>query len=316
MPPAPFLSRAVGRLRAAVRRAAPGRGFAGWSEPRRPDCPWCGSGRLGPGPAPADARRPSPWPALPAVRRPRGRPAATPDARPPAAPLDVADLPAGTVPFDTCADCGHVFQNPRRYLWRDPCLTAEELTPYPHGITGPTRRLAARRHRSAARALLSFPEPESWLDVGTGDGDFPAVARGFFPYTAFDGVDAGHRVVRAQAADRVEEAHLGRLTDPHLTARLRDRYDVVTMLHHLEGAPDPRAELRAALTVLRPGGHLLLDLTDPRAGRWTPPARPAPLHLPPRANIEAELRANGCTPLTTKARAPLSGAYRVLARRD
>lgn len=48
---------------------------------------------------------------------------------------------------------------------------------------------SVRRLRSTARAMLPFPEPESWLDVDTGDADFPEAARAFFPYTAFDGLD-------------------------------------------------------------------------------------------------------------------------------
>ncbi|HET9380355.1 MAG TPA: class I SAM-dependent methyltransferase [Streptomyces sp.] len=244
------------RARTAARAGAPSA-----VPPRRPDCPWCGSGRL--------------------------RPAAG---------------PAGGVPFEECARCGHVFQNPRP-------------RPRPSDGEGPlARRLAAHLHRSAARALLPLPEPESWLDVGTGEGRFPAAAREFFPYTSFDGLDTRLDVLRAQAAGRVEEAHVGRVTDPPVAARLRARYDVVSMLHHLESAPDPRAELHAALTLLRPGGHLLLHVTGPRgATSWPGPARP---HLLPRRNVEAELHAAGCPPVTTRTRPYLPTGYRLLARRS
>jgi SAM-dependent methyltransferase len=156
----------------------------------------------------------------------------------------------------------------------------------------------------AARAMLRrCPEPESWLDVGTGDADFPRTARGYFPYTSFDGVDPTHRVLRARAADRVEEAYVGRLTDPHIAARLRARYDVVSLFHHLERVPNPRAELRAALHVLRPGGHLLLDVADPRRLFALPPGTSHPVGL------RAELEARGCTVLTGE-RAP-----RLIARK-
>ncbi|MDG9716159.1 class I SAM-dependent methyltransferase [Streptomyces sp. DH24] len=292
VPSVPSSSRAAGRRRAAD-RVEPAHARADFHEPRRPDCPWCGSQRVSPRPpAPSGARR---------LR----------------AGLTVAHLAQGgpgDVPLDACGDCGHVFQNPR--------LTAEGLARHLHGraegrVARPLeRRLTALRHRSAARALLPFPEPEGWLDVGTGEGHFPAAAQEFFPYTSFDGVDTDRRVVRAYAAGRVEEAHVGRLTDPHIAARLRARYDVVSMLHHLERTPDPRAELLAALTVLRPGGHLLLELTGPRGSWWTAPADPADLHLPHPANVEAELHAEGCTILTAPRRARPSGRYRVLARRN
>ncbi|MFR0352122.1 methyltransferase domain-containing protein [Streptomyces sediminimaris] len=117
-----------------------------------------------------------------------------------------------------------------------------------------------RRHRSAARAILRLlPEPESWLDVGTGEAHFPETARKLFPYTSIDGLDPGPRVAYARHLERVEEAYAGHVTDRHITAILRGRYDVVTLLDRRSPVPDPRAELAAALTLLRPGGLLLVE---------------------------------------------------------
>ncbi|MGX1565040.1 class I SAM-dependent methyltransferase [Streptomyces sp. NPDC055506] len=242
-------------------------------EPRREDCPWCGSVRL----------------------RNRLRTG------------DLRQYKPGNFTVDDCRDCGHTFQNPR--------LTAEGLVHYRRTVRGAPRdptadalialRAGQDRHRSAARAMLPFGEPESWLDVGTGHARFPATAREFFPYTSFDGLDDTPDVVRAVPAERVEEAHVGRLSDPRISGPLRARYDVVSMLHHLEGAPDPRAELRAALYVLRPGGHLLIETLDPRSvfaallGRWwLPYDQPRHLHLLPPRNLRAELETTGCTVLT------------------
>lgn len=134
-----------------------------------------------------------------------------------------------------------------------------------------------RRLRSTARALRWLPEPESWLDVRTGDADFPEAARTYFPYTAFDGIDPTPRVLHAQAVELLEEGYRGRLTDPHLADHLRTRYDVVSLLNH---RADPE-ELRAALAVLRPGGHLLVESPDD-----------------PRPVLESQ----GCTIITTARR--------------
>lgn len=248
-------------------------------EPRREDCPWCGARTL----------------------RTRLR---TTD--------PTGHLP-GTFAVDECRGCGHVFQNPR--------LVTEGLA-LPHGdfYAGHLEDFAARvlsaravrrRHRATAHKLSALPEPESWLDVGTGYGHFPEAAREFFVYTSFDGLDPSPRVLEARAAGRVEEAHVGRLAGPGMTTRLRGRYDVVSMFHHLQHMPDPRAELRAALAVLRPGGHLVVEVPDPRSGfaallgrRWLPYGQPRHLHLVPVANLCAELECRGCRVLVVDRAAP------------
>ncbi|MFI5961603.1 class I SAM-dependent methyltransferase [Streptomyces asoensis] len=235
-------------------------------EPRRDDCPWCGSRCLRTRLRAPDLRH----------RRP------------------------GTFVVDECRDCAHAFQNPR--------LTAEGLALYP---AEGDERAGRARLRATARAMLPFPEPESWLDVGTGDASFPAAAKEVFTYTSFDGVDPDPRVERARAAGRVEEAHVGLLTAPEVLSRLRGRYDVVSMLHHLEHTPDPRREIAAALTALRRGGHLLLELPDPASasaavlGKWWPSHdQPRHLHLIPSANLRAELESQGCEIVVTDHRGP------------
>ena len=69
----------------------------------------------------------------------------------------------------------------------------------------------------------------------------------------------------ARHAERIEEAYAGHVTDPHITTLLRARYDVVTLLQRRSPAPDPAAELNAALTLLRPGGLLLVEAAPPEA---------------------------------------------------
>ncbi|MGW2619389.1 class I SAM-dependent methyltransferase [Streptomyces sp. NPDC001500] len=225
-------------------------------EPRRDDCPWCGSKRLRTRLRAPDLR----------LRRP------------------------GTFVVDECRDCAHAFQNPRLTPEGLELYAAEEDRPVDHA-----------RLRATARTMLRFGEPESWLDVGTGDAPFPAAARELFAYTAFDGTDPTPRAERARAAGLLDEAHVGQLTAPQVLARVRGRYDVVSMLHHLEHTRDPRRELAAALTALRPGGHLLLELPDPASafarvlGKWWHSYdQPRHLHLIPLANLRAELETRGC----------------------
>ncbi|MHB9862389.1 class I SAM-dependent methyltransferase [Streptomyces sp. YIM S03343] len=260
----------------------------GLPAPRRADCPWCGSDRL------RTRRRTAP-------RTARGG-------------RTTSAVTAGGV--GECQDCAHVF--------RDPGPSAEEAAlPDPPAWRFPAVR--RRRHLAAARALLPFPEPESWLDVGTGHARFPEAAREVFPYTAFDGLDPTPRVTRARAAGRIEEAHVGRLTDPRIEERLRARYDVVSMFDHLDRTPDPREELRAALSVLRPGGHLVVEVPDPDCafgallGKWwLPYGRTGRLHLLPLDNLRAELESRGCVIVATDSRTAhiphdLSAALSLLA---
>ncbi|WP_369388759.1 class I SAM-dependent methyltransferase [Streptomyces sp. CG1] len=264
-------------------------------EPRRENCPWCGSARLRTRLRASDPLRHRP----------------------------------GRFVVDQCRDCAHAFQNPR--------LTAEGLTFYHRDFYVRhleeftarvlSSRAVRRRHRATAYKLSALAEAESWLDVGTGRAGFPEAAKEFFPYTSFDGLDLTARVQQAQLEERVEEAHRGYLATPGTAARLRGRYDVVSMFRHLEQTPDPRAELRAALTVLRPGGHLVVEVADPRCtfaallGRWwLPHGQPRHLHLMPLPNLRAELEALGCTILVTDRQAPhipydLSGAVALASAR-
>ncbi|WP_372348774.1 hypothetical protein [Streptomyces sp. KL116D] len=121
------------------------RGTEGIHEPRRPDCPWCGSTKLG--------------------TRLRT--------------TDLLQHKPGTFTIDQCRSCAHSFQNPRltpeglNFYYRDfyDGLGADQA----ERIFG--AQTSTRRHRAATHALAHFLEPEAWLDVGTGHARFPAAAK-------------------------------------------------------------------------------------------------------------------------------------------
>lgn len=243
------------------------RGTERFFEPRRADCPWCGSARL------------------------EGRLRTT----------DLFQHKPGRFALDRCVDCGHVFQNPRlnpvglEFYYRDfyDGLGERDIG----GLFAGRRKTYVKR----AESLRPFAQaPGNWLDVGTGHGHFCEAARAVFPGTLFDGLDLSAGVELAERAGRVARGIRGGFVER--VAELADGYDVVSMFHYLEHSTDPRAELRAAHRALRPGGHLLIEVPDPESrfarllGRWWLPwLQPQHLHFVPVANLRRELSGLGFT---------------------
>ncbi|MEJ8639344.1 class I SAM-dependent methyltransferase [Streptomyces sp. MS2.AVA.5] len=237
-------------------------------EPRRPDCPWCGSTEL-------------------SVR------------------IRVPDLlqgKPGRFTLEQCGDCGHVFQNPRLSLdgldfyYRD---FYEGL-----GVSGAAQVFGTmgRSYRARAAMLQPFGTPTAWLDVGTGHGHFCDSARDVWPGTRFDGLDMSPAVREAEVRGWVAAAHQGQF--PELATGLVDRYDTVSMFHYLEHTREPLAELDAAAAVLPPGGHLIIELPDPESRlsrvlgpHWLPWFQPQHQHLIPIGNLRKALESRGFTVL-------------------
>jgi SAM-dependent methyltransferase len=232
-------------------------------EPPVATCPWCGGGEL-------------------------------------AALLTGADLmkcKPGRFTLQRCRSCGHVFQNPR--------LNAAGLEFYYRDVyDGLGAKRAERLFRAQkpayyarARLVRAHASPRRWLDVGTGHGHFPAVASQVLSATTFDGLDMSEGVETAWRLGRIAEAYRGQF--PDLAAELVGRYDGVSMNHYLEHTTDPFTELDAASTVLRPGGHLLIELPDPQSrlrllGRyWSQWCQPQHLNLFPCRNLRSALTERG-----------------------
>jgi SAM-dependent methyltransferase len=173
--------------------------------------------------------------------------------------VDTMQVKPGRFRYDRCADCRHVFQNPR--------LTPAGLDFYYRDFYGGLGRdsmeqvLGFGPGSHPARARSVPPTPRTWLDVGAGHGHFCLLARDVWPSTVFDGLDLGDGIEEAARRGWVENAYLGQF--PDLAPSLAGRYDVVSMFHYLEHTGDPRAELDAAALALRPGGHLLIEVPNP-----------------------------------------------------
>lgn len=251
--------------------AALAQGVDRFFEERRTDCPWCGGTEL---------RR-----LLAGGDRQHHRP--------------------GRFVLERCASCGHVFQNPR--------LNAAGLDFYYRdfydGLGGPEVergfRLAGPHYRDRAKMLRGHAEPKAWLDVGAGHGHFCNAARDIWPSTRFDGLDMGVSIQEAERRGWVDRAYQGLF--PDLADKLAGEYDVVSMHHYLEHTVDPRAELDAAARVLRPGGHLLIEVPDPEwpMGRlarswWHAWFQPQHLHFVTVGNLVAALRERGFRPVAVE----------------
>ena len=236
-------------------------------ESRLATCPWCGSARL-------ETR----------LRT-----------------TDLLQHKPGRFVLDRCQDCRHVFQNPR--------LSAAGLEFYYRDFydglgekqVGNTFAGRTRMYEERAESLLPFaPAPKNWLDVGTGHGHFCEAARTVHADTTFDGLDFTDGAELAERAGRVERGYRGSF--PELAPDLSGHYDVVSMFHYLEHSTRPDLELRAAHRVIRPGGHLLIEVPDPDSryarllGRWWLPwLQPQHLHFVPVQNLRARLTDLGFT---------------------
>ena len=235
-------------------------------EPRRADCPWCGSAAL------------------------RGRLTTT----------DLLQHKPGRFVLDGCQDCAHVFQNPRlneaglEFYYRDSYDGLGEKSA--NGLFEGNRAA----YRSRAELVKGLGAAGEWLDVGMGHGHFCKEAAGLLPDVEFDGLDLGDSVELAQREGRIRAGYQGSFVDK--ADDLAGRYDVISMYHYLEHTVDPKRELAAAMTVLRPGGLLAIELPDPECrwakvlGRWWMPwLQPQHLNLMPIGNLRAELSARGFT---------------------
>ncbi|WP_110240467.1 class I SAM-dependent methyltransferase [Nocardioides gilvus] len=232
---------------------------------------------------------------------------------------DLIQHKPGTFRLDECGSCGHVFQNPR--------LSPEGLDFYykdcydGFGGSEMERLFASERSEYEGRAAMVHavdPSPERWLDVGSGHAHFCLIARDQFPETSFEGLDLGD--VIDEAADRgwIDRAYRGQF--PDVAPELAGQFDVVSMHHYLEHTREPAEELDAAVTALRPGGLLMIEVPDPESptgrvlGRyWMPWLQPQHQQFISIGRLEEALVERGFTVLDRYRAKPVPGLDTVAA---
>ena len=200
---------------------------------------------------------------------------------------DLAQGKPGYFSLEKCRACGHIFQNPRLnprgldFYYRDyyDGLGAQSSEQWYAGMTN----VYASRAKSV-RQVCQLSQPKTWLDVGLGQGHFCCFARDIFPETRFHGLDRSENVSLALRLGWIDEAFCGQFTE--FARGHANHYDVVSLYQYLEHTPMPLEELNAAHTVLRPGGHLVIEIPNPEfrlsrvLGRfWIPWMQPQHLHF-------------------------------------
>jgi len=153
-----------------------------------------------------------------------------------------------------CRACGMVYRNPveKRETLRE---TYADTAP-PNEALVALHEAQRRSYRAQARRLRRFlARRGSGLEVGSYVGAFLAAARESRWH--FEGLDVNARV-NAFTRSRGFTAHDGDLESFH-----PDRvFDAVAIWNTFDQLPDPRAALRAARRLLRPGGVLALRVPN------------------------------------------------------
>ena len=201
-----------------------------------------------------------------------------------------------------CGACNFTFQNPRlneeglAFYYRDfyDGIGEDALDM----VFGATRELYLDR----IALVQKHGTPNKWLDVGCGHGHMFSHVRLALPATKLVGLDFGDGVDIAAARGWVDESLRGSF--PVRADELVGQFDMVSMCHYLEHTLDLRIELRAAHTVLEPGGHLLIEVPDPNSffarilGRWWMPwFQPQHLNFASTVHMAELLREAGFEPI-------------------
>lgn len=171
----------------------------------------------------------------------------------PSAPSKIWLDRGGPTRYRRCRDCGTVFASPC-----SPPSARQAILDEVFGAGDAAEvNEAARNHALAREAaiLKRFVDGGDMLDVGCDLGGFFAS----FPSPAWrrHGVEISPSAASHAAERWAARVFAGTLAD---AAYPGARFDLVTMIDMLYHVPDPRAELREAARILKPGGVLGIEL--------------------------------------------------------
>ena len=163
-----------------------------------------------------------------------------------------------------CPRCGYIFDNPRPTFAEIAALYSrtEQYDPWlaeePARVRMWQRRLAiVRRYRSGG----------TLLDVGTGTGQFLAIAGRYFEARGTEISMSGARIARERYGVDVAE---GQIEDISFDTK----FDVITMFHVLEHVPYPSSAIRKCSDLLHENGILIVAVPNeisrpkPIVRRW------------------------------------------------
>jgi 2-polyprenyl-3-methyl-5-hydroxy-6-metoxy-1,4-benzoquinol methylase len=167
----------------------------------------------------------------------------------------------GRFTFVRCERCGLAYQSPRVSIDRirdyyDDDYIAHRRTNW--GLLNKAfdramNRLDAAKDRIVSRHV-ALDQNSALLDVGCGVGSFLQRVRARYG-SAVTGVD--FKDLSSHDTMHGIEFHCGLFYEAALADR---RFDAVTMWHFLEHDYDPCRSLRTARRVLKPGGHLIVEV--------------------------------------------------------
>lgn len=167
----------------------------------------------------------------------------------------------------TSPSCRHVHS---RYYWTDAgheILRAGSPASQPGALPtdpakwGPVVDKVVDLRGGYQKEIVSRTAPAYWVDVGCGSGDLVMTASDY-GYTAI-GLDTN-----ADAVNRMRQTGLMAMPHDFMTLQIEILVDVLSMMDVLAQMADPRAALRKAWQVLRPGGVLVVGTPQYGSSVW------------------------------------------------